>query len=71
MKVVQINAVCDFGSTGVICWELNEALIHFGHEGIIIYGNGKSEYLFSHKVARKYGMKIHGLFYRNFEKKQT
>ena len=64
MKVVQINAVCDTGSTGRICRELNDELIQRGHEGLILYGNGYSEYEFAHKVSGKYEVKLHGLLSR-------
>lgn len=68
MKVVQINAVCDMGSTGRICRELNDALIQHGHEGIVLYGNGSTEYEFSYKVTGKFGVKVHGLLSRFFGK---
>lgn len=68
MKVVQINAVCSIGSTGRTCQELNEALIQQGHEGIILYGNGGSEYEFAKKVSGNLGVKIHGLLSRIFGK---
>ena len=64
MKVVQINAVCDTGSTGRICRELNDALIRNGHEGLILYGNGHSEYEFSRRVSGKLCVKAHGLLAR-------
>lgn len=64
MKVVQINAVCGSGSTGRICVELNEMLLAHGHEGIILYGNGSSDYAHSQKVATPIGVKVHGLLSR-------
>lgn len=64
MRVVQINAVCDTGSTGRICRELNDALVQQGHEGIVLYGNGNSEYELAHKVSGKLEVKIHGLLSR-------
>ena len=69
MKVVQINAVCDTGSTGRICRELNDEVIQRGHEGLILYGNGYSEYEFAHKVSGKYEVKLHGLLSRVLGKK--
>lgn len=64
MKVVQINAVCDTGSTGRICRELNDAIVQQGHEGILLYGNGNSDYIFAHKISGKCGVKIHGFLSR-------
>lgn len=64
MKVVQINAVCDFGSTGRTCRELNDYLLESGHEGMVLYGNGKTDYSFAYRVTGKFGVKIHGLLSR-------
>lgn len=68
MKIVQINAVCDYGSTGRICRELNDAIVERGSHGIVLYGNGNSEYKYSRKVAGKAGIKIHALLSRIFGK---
>lgn len=68
MKVVQINAVCDVGSTGRICRELNDALLQQGYEGVVLYGNGNSSYEFARRVSGKYEVKIHGLLSRIFGK---
>ena len=64
MKVVQINAVCGVGSTGRICEELNNMLLQSGHEGVVLYGNGSSDYAHSKKVASGIGVKVHGLLSR-------
>lgn len=64
MKVVQINAVCGVGSTGRICEELNNMLLQSGHEGVILYGNGSSDYAHSKRVASGIGVKVHGLLSR-------
>lgn len=66
MKVVQINAVGDTGSTGSICKEINEALLQQGHKGVILYGNGGSTYEHAYKVSGKYEVKLHGLLSRIF-----
>lgn len=68
MKVVQINAVCGTGSTGHICRELNDALLGLGNEGLVLYGNGKSEYAFARKITGRLGVKAHGLLSRAFGK---
>ena len=65
MRIMQINAVCDYGSTGRICRELNDALLEEGHEGIVLYGNGNSEYGYAKKVAGKLGVKAHGFLARS------
>ena len=61
MRVLQINAVCDIGSTGRICRELNDYILSIGHEGRILYGNGKSDYQYAEKVSCQIGVKLHGL----------
>ncbi len=38
MKVLQINSVIDFGSTGRICRDLYDFLEANGHECVIAYG---------------------------------
>lgn len=65
---MQINAVCDTGSTGRICRELNDALLQAEHEGIVLYGNGSSAYDCAYKISSKYGVKLHGLLSRLFGK---
>lgn len=64
MKVVQINAVCGTGSTGRICRELNDALLAQGHQGVVLYGNGTSDYPHGVKVSSRPEVKIHGLLSR-------
>lgn len=68
MKVVQINAVCDIGSTGRICRELNDALLQAGYQSFVLYGNGKTQYRFSQCVSSRLGVKIHGFLSRIFGK---
>lgn len=64
MKIIQINAVCDTGSTGRTCRELNDALVEKGHQGLVLYGNGKSAYRYARRLSGKLGVKIHGLLAR-------
>lgn len=40
MKILQINSVCGYGSTGRITTELYKAYEEYGHECIIAYGRG-------------------------------
>lgn len=42
MKVLQINSVCGYGSTGRIATDLYEVLINEGHECCIAYGRGNA-----------------------------
>ncbi|WP_396191058.1 glycosyltransferase [Flavobacterium sp.] len=42
MKILQINAVYKFGSTGKIVYELHKQIENSSHESFIIYGRGKS-----------------------------
>lgn len=71
MKVLQINAVCGVGSTGRICQELSDSLIEEGHESLILFGNGQSDYFHAKKIASKIGVKIHGVLSRLTGKNAT
>ena len=51
MKVLQINSVCGYGSTGRSCIEMAEALQKQGHECYIAYGQLNTEYENSFKVG--------------------
>ena len=42
MKVIQINSVCGFGSTGKIAVDLYKALQKKNHECCIAYGRGNA-----------------------------
>lgn len=64
MKVVQINAVCEYGSTGRICRELNDFLVQHGHEGTVLFGNGNSRYCHAKKISKDIEAKIHALLSR-------
>lgn len=64
MNVLQINAVCDTGSTGRTCRELSDWLIEHGHKSLVVYGNGKSDYVYAVKISSKLDNQIHGLLER-------
>ena len=64
LKLIQINAVCDAGSTGRICRELNDAMLQQGHQAQVLYGNGSSNYQYATSVCKKWGVKLHGLMAR-------
>ena len=64
MRILQINAVCDSGSTGRTCRELSDWLIEHGHKSLIVYGNGKSDYEYAVKISSKFDNQIHGFLER-------
>jgi len=51
MKVLLINSVCGYSSTGGICIDLAEALQMQGHECFIAYGQLTTEYVNSYKIG--------------------
>jgi len=59
MKVLQINTVSGFGSTGGICIDLANALQRQGHECYIAYGQFTTDYVNSFKVGSKLENHIH------------
>ena len=63
MKVVQINAVCGYGSTGRICAEISE-YIKNDIENYILFGNGESKHFAAKRLNSDFGVKIHGLLSR-------
>lgn len=40
MRVLQINSVCGYGSTGKVATDIHYSLLQEGHESIIAYGRG-------------------------------
>ena len=60
MKVVQINAVCGYGSTGRICVEISE-YIKNDIENYIFFGNGESKHFTAKRLNSDLEVKIHGL----------
>ena len=51
MKVVQINAVCGYGSTGKICVGISKVLCANGIENYILYCTGNSDYPYGIKCS--------------------
>ncbi len=67
MKILQINCVYDFGSTGRIVKSLHEGLCSAGHTSIVCYGRGKnSTYKNVYKVSTELEAKLHSLLARLF-----
>ncbi|WP_195863615.1 glycosyltransferase [Aerococcus urinae] len=69
MKVLQINSVIDFGSTGRICRDLYDFLEANGHECVIAYGRGKSTPGYKTiKIGSKIDQAFHGVYSRLFDR---
>ena len=66
MKVVQINATCGAGSTGMICTEVSKLLNEQEIENYIIYTLGKSDFPNSIKVMGNSYIKVQALLSRCF-----
>jgi len=66
MKVVQINALCDKGSTGKICASVSELLTKNGIENYILYSMGNSNYPLGIKFANEKKSKLEALKSRIF-----
>lgn len=60
MKVLQINSVCGFGSTGRIATDLYKVLEEQGHECLIAYGRGTApEGINSYKIGTNLDTYLH------------
>ena len=67
MKVVQVNCVYDFGSTGRIVKSLHEGLLQSGHESLVLYGRGvPSSDPRIIKTSSELGAKVHSALARLF-----
>ena len=67
MKVLQINCVYNFGSTGRIVYDIHSALIKNGFDSVVCYGRGaKVKEDNVHKVSTELGGRIHSVFSRLF-----
>ena len=63
MRILQVNTVCDIGSTGRIARELADFYEKQGHECYIAFGYGKSTYKKSFKIGGKFENLFHNVFY--------
>lgn len=69
MKVLQINSVCGFGSTGRIATDLYKVLEEQGHECVIAYGRGEApKGIKTIKIGSKIDNYIHVVKTRIFDK---
>lgn len=66
MKVVQINAVYDKGSTGRIIKEMHHALIECGHESHVFTADYRQNEDNVYRIGNRIDWKIHGLLSRVF-----
>lgn len=65
MKILQINSVCGFGSTGRIAVQIQKTVEQNGGEGIIAFGRGEApEDVKSYKINSDIDVKIHGALSR-------
>lgn len=63
MRILQINSVCDRGSTGRTTRELAEVLEAEGHECYVAYGYGTSTWHRSMKIGGKWENHFHNAFF--------
>lgn len=69
MKILQINSVCGYGSTGRIVVDLYDKLIENGHECIVAYGRGKSpKRIRNIKIGNNFDLFWHIFITRMFDK---
>ncbi len=66
MKILQINSVCGFGSTGRTTEELAKYLSNNGHESYVAYAHGDTSYPKSKKYGAWLEKKYHALHFRLF-----
>ena len=67
MKVLQINAVFGFGSTGIIVEDIHKSLLNEGIESFVAYSTSKyndNEIIGGYKIGTGFGKKIHALLGR-------
>lgn len=63
MKIVQINSVCGYGSTGRIAVDIAEAAEKRGHICYIAYGYGSTKYHRAHKIGFRVEHLFHNVFF--------
>ena len=66
MKILNINSVCDFGSTGRVVRELADILIANEHDAYIAYGYGNTTFSQSFKIGGILENHFHNLFFTRF-----
>lgn len=66
MKILQINSVCDFGSTGRTTRELADYLEKQGHECYVAYGHRSTTYHRAFKIGSVLENLLHNAIYTRF-----
>lgn len=62
MKILQINTVISYGSTGIICQNIAQGLIANGHDCLTVYGRGNDvEDIPTKKIRNKFEQGLHYL----------
>lgn len=61
MKIVQINSVCESGSTGKICVSISKLLSEKGIENYILYTTNKSDYSLGFKYMNLFEVKFQAI----------
>lgn len=65
MKILQINSVCGFGSTGRIAVQIQKTVEQNGGEGVIAFGRGDApDGVNSYKINSDIDVNIHGVLSR-------
>lgn len=70
MKILQINSVCGFGSTGRIATDIADLLLARGHQCKIAYGRGEAPEKYgdiSVSITSPFDNKVHGVLTRLFD----
>ena len=68
MKVLQINAVYGFASTGIIVKDIENFLVNNGHTSYVAYQTAVNPPENSYKIGNKLDWKVHALYSRFFGK---
>lgn len=69
MKVLQINSVCGYGSTGRIVTDLYKTLNENGHDCVIAYGRGTAPNgIKTIKIGNKMDIYLHAILSKLFDK---
>lgn len=63
MKILQINSVCDRGSTGHIARDIADVLLEEGHKCYVAYGHGTANYPYSFKIGGILENHFHNAFF--------
>ncbi len=69
MKILQINSVCGYGSTGKICTDIYDLLVEQGHDCCIAYGRNEAPKGYKTiKIGNKFDIYFHVFLTRFLDK---